>query len=305
MALKQVKNKIISTKKTGQVTKAMEAVSAVKMRKSQERAFQGRPYVRSAMRILARLAASRDGLTHPLVVGGKQESDTNRRLLIVVTSDKGLAGAVNSAVLKQVDGLLAESTPCDIVPIGRKAVEYADRMGLTAFGSYTNVRDDVTISDVEDITKVVFEKFKNGEYSSVEIVYQNFLSTFEQLPTHRQVLPLDPAEIGYVLEGIRPRSGKFSDDTVSNGHNVDYTVEPSTEEVLDSLIPKLVEILIYHALIENKASEHSARMVAMKNATDKSKEVVKALTIKYNKERQAAITAEVSEITAGVAAMSS
>jgi F-type H+-transporting ATPase subunit gamma len=121
----------------------------------------------------------------------------------------------------------------------------------------------------------------------------------------RQILPLDPAEIEYVMKGIRPKSGKWSDEEEAIDRATDYLVEPSIEEVVKSLIPMLINIMVYHALIESKASEHSARMVAMKNATDKSKEVVKSLTIKYNKARQAAITAEVSEITAGVEAMSS
>jgi F-type H+-transporting ATPase subunit gamma len=299
MALKQVKNKIVATKKTGQVTKAMEAVSAVKMRKSQERALSGRPYVRAAIRVLSRLAESRDGLAHPFVLP-RQEGV---RLLVVVTSDKGLAGSVNSAVLKLVDQALLNGESIEVVPIGRKAVEYAARMGLVAHGSYVNLSDDVTISDVLEMSARIFELFTDSKYRSVEVVYQNFLSTFEQLPTRRRVLPLDPAELSSVLLSIRPKSGRYSEETESGATVTDYLIEPSAESVLEGLIPKLIQIMLYHALLESKASEHSARMVAMKNATDKSKELVKSLTIKYNKARQAAITAEVSEITAGAEAM--
>lgn len=299
MALKQVKSKIVATKKTGQVTKAMEAVSAVKMRKSQERAFSGRPYVRAALRILSRIAASQDGLSHPFV----EPRVTGKRLLIVATSDKGLAGSVNSAVLKLVDQAMASGEEIEIVPIGRKAVEYASRMGVVTHGAYTNISDDVTVDDVSLISRQVLELFADREYRSVEIVYQNFLSTFEQLPSRRRVLPIDPAELTAVLAGIRPKTGRFSEEVEAGPALTDYLIEPSPESVLDSLIPRLVQIMIYHALLEGKASEHSARMVAMKNATDKSKELVKSLTIKYNKARQAAITAEVSEITAGAEAM--
>lgn len=298
MALKQVKNKIIATKKTGQVTKAMEAVSAVKMRKSQEKAFQGRPYVRSALRILARLANSRDGLTHPFVL----PRETGKRLLIVVTSDKGLAGAVNSAVLKMVDKRLLAGDSVEVIPVGRKAVEYALRMKLPVFGAYTNISDNVSLEDVKGIAANAFDRYQTGEYRSVEVVYQNFLSTFEQSPTQRRVLPLDPEEIGFILQSIRPKNATSLPDE-TNGHVIDYAIEPSAEAVLETLMPQLVEVMIYHALIESKASEHSARMVAMKNATDKAKEVIKSLTIRYNKARQSAITAEVSEITAGVEAM--
>ena len=300
MALKQVKNKIISTQKTGKVTKAMEAVSAVKMRKSQEKALQGRPYVQAAMKILARLARSQDGLRHSLT----QRRTEGKKLLVIVTSDKGLAGSVNSAVLKKAEEVCQETPSTDVLCVGRKAVDFAAREKHTVLGEYTNVSDEVTVNDIYDMTTKIMEAFTGGEYQSVEVVYQNFLSTFEQVPTKRQMLPLDPAEIEYVMHGIAPESGKFSDDQAEAPANtLDYTVEPSAEVVLDSLIPQLVQIMLYHALIESKACEHSARMIAMKNATDKSKEVVSALTVLYNKERQAAITAEVSEITAGVEAM--
>lgn len=301
MALKQVKNKIISTQKTGKVTKAMEAVSAVKMRKSQQKAFEGRPYVHAALRILSRLAASQDGLKHPLA----QSRNANKRLLVIVTSDKGLAGSVNSAVLKLVEQTVATAdvSSYDAVCVGRKAVEFANRNNIPVIHEYTNVSDDVSIDNVSEIAVAALRGFAAGEYNHVHVIYQNFLSTFEQEPTKRQLLPLDPAEIHYIMRGIKPKAGEFSDETLSADDIVDYTVEPSAEEVLDTLIPQLVQIMLYHALIESKASEHSARMVAMKNATDKSKEVAKALTLVYNKERQAAITAEVSEITGGIEAM--
>lgn len=300
MALKQIKNKIIATKKTGKVTKAMESVSAVKMRKSQERAFTSRPYVHAAMKILARVAQSEALASHPLA----KKRETGKELIVVVTSDKGLAGSVNSAVLKKVDELKAAGVSFDMVAVGRKAVEFAGREGITLLGEYQNVGDDVTLADVYDIASTVVSAFAaDTTYAKVEVIYQNFISTFEQEPTKRQVLPLDPAEVHYILEGIRPRHGKFSADTVSPDVVIDHTIEPDATTVFAALIPQLVQIILFHAFLESKASEHSARMVAMKNATDKSKEVVKSLTIKFNKARQAKITAEISEITAGAEAM--
>lgn len=300
MALKQIKNKIVSTKKTGKVTKAMESVSAVKMRKSQERALASRPYVHAAMRIMAHLAQSDEVVNHPLMA----KREAGNILLVMVTSDKGLAGSVNSAIIKQVDILRANRADCDIIAIGRKATEYASREGLTVLASYTNVSDGVTMDDVYKMTEVALNAYKvSHTYSEVRVVYQNFISTFEQAPTVRKILPLDPSEVHFIMRGIRPKTGKFSDDTVPADEVLSYTIEPSAEAVMNNLIPQLVQILFFHALLESKASEHSARMVAMKNATDKSKEVVKALTIKFNKARQAKITAEISEITAGVAAL--
>lgn len=300
MALKQVKNKIISTKKTGQVTKAMESVSAVKMRKSQERAFAGRPYVHAAMRILSKVAVSSE-LTQSIFTKKREEG---KRIMVIVTSDKGLAGSVNSAVLKMAERTIHKyRAEIEVICVGRKAVEFARREKLHIIEEHTNVSDEVTVDDMYEISRTLFNKFGTGAYKEIEIVYQNFLSTFEQEPTKRQILPLDPEEIHYIMRGIRPKGGKFSEDVEPAIEHISYTIEPSPEKVLESLIPQLVQIIVYHAFLESKASEHSARMVAMKNATDKSKEVIKALTIKYNKERQAAITAEVSEITAGAEAM--
>ncbi len=299
MALKQIKNKIIATKKTGQVTKAMESVSAVKMRKSQERAFAGRPYVHAALRILSQLAQSDQGTSHPLTTP-RTEGGV---LAVIVTSDKGLAGSVNSAVLKQAEILFKENNVVDVIAVGRKAVEFAAREKKTTLVTYTNVSDGITIDDVYDMSEKALEAFKEGSYKKVVVIYQNFISTFEQEPTARQVLPLNTVEIQNIMKGIKPKTGRFSENEVAGDSAVTYSVEPSPEEVLNTLLPQLVQIMFYHALLESKASEHSARMVAMKNATDKSKEVVKALTIKFNNKRQAAITAEVSEITAGVESM--
>lgn len=300
MALKQIKNKIISTKKTGKVTKAMESVSAVKMRKSQLRAFESRPYVRAAMRILARLSQSRDIAEHPL----SEKRSVGKKLVIVVTSDKGLAGSVNSAVLRQVELLRKNGEDFDVVAIGRKAVEFALREKIQVIAEYQNISDGVTMADVYSMADGVIKEFSDSKkYSSVEIVYQNFVSTFEQLPTRRQVLPLKPEEVKAIMLDIRPKTGKYSDDEGKDETPSQYQIEPNATAVFDVLIPQLVQILIFYSLLESKASEHSARMVAMKNATDKSKEVAKALTLVYNKARQAAITAEVAEITGGMEAM--
>lgn len=300
MALKQIKNKIVSTLKTGKVTKAMEAVSAVKMRKSQERAFLSRPYVHTAMQILARVSASDAVGQHPLAT----KRAAGKRLVVLVTSDKGLAGSVNSSVLKEVERMIAVGEKPDVITIGRKAYEFAGRENLTILNHYTNVSDDVTLADVYAMADVVLKAFADAaEYEKVEVIYQNFISTFEQSATKRQILPLDPTEIHYIMRGIRPKTGKFSESVLAPDQVTNYRIEPNAEAVLNTLIPQLVQIMIFHALMESKASEHSARMVAMKNATDKSKEVAKALTLVYNKQRQAAITAEVAEITGGMEAM--
>lgn len=299
MALKHVKNKITATKKTGKVTKAMESVSAVKMRKSQERALGGRPYVRTALSILTELVGSAGDVRHPLA----ETNASSRTLLVIVTSDKGLAGSVNSAVLKHAEAFLRDGADVDAVCVGRKAVDFARRNNVPVIGEYTNVGDDVVLADIRDMVTHAITGYQNNSYGSVYVIYQNFISTFEQAPITRQLLPLDSDELRELAAGIIPASGRYSDTARIESSGLAHDIEPSADAVLDTLLPQLISIILYHALLESKASEHSARMVAMKNATDKAKELVKALTIEYNKERQAAITAEVSEITACAEAM--
>ena len=298
MSLKQIKSKIISAQKTGQVTKAMESVSAVKMRKSQNRAFLSRPYIQSAIKVLWQLSDSPDGIRHPFA----KKHSHGKTLAILVTSDKGLVGSVNSAVLKQCDLLPADT---DFITLGRKATEYTARLDGETLASYTNLSDQVAVADVVSIADRVFEAYGTGRYKTVVIIYQNFISTFEQEPTKRAILPLDSDELKLMMREIKPKVGKFSNAVVptDEGGRGFYTVEPSAEEVLDTLIPQLIQIMVYHAVIESKASEHSARMVAMKNATDKSKDMVRELQLAFNQARQAAITAEVSEITGGIEAL--
>ena len=251
------------------------------------------------MRILQRLSSSQEGISHPFA----QKRPLGKKGLVIVTSDKGLAGSVNSAVLKRALQIFTENKDIDVIAIGRKAVEFARREKKDLIGEYTNVADEITLTDVYDMSQKVMDSFGKGTYSDVAVLYQNFLSTFEQEPTKRTILPIDPSEISYIMKGIKPKTGKWSVDSSDQDVKITYEIEPSAEEVLDTLIPQLVQIMLYHALLESKASEHSARMVAMKNATDKSKEVAKALTLVYNKERQASITAEVAEITGGMEAM--
>lgn len=300
MALKQIKNKIIATKKTGKVTKAMQAVSAVKMRKSQERALQSRPYAELALRMLARMSEANEPILAPYTAS----RENGKALYIIVTSDKGLAGSVNSAVLKLAEKVLA-SRELDVIAIGRKAVEFVGRQqNANLVASFTNVSDSVTIEDVYKIAESAWIGFEAKSYKSVHVVYQNFVSTFEQKPTVRQILPLAVSDLAEMIADIAPKSGKFMNEkTEVKSLQKVYTIEPDAETVLGTLIPQLARIMVFQALIETKACEHSARMVAMKNATDNSKELTKKLTLMFNRKRQAAITAEVSEITGGIEAM--
>lgn len=296
MALKDVKAKIQATHRTHKVTRAMEAVSAVKMRKTQQVALGGRTYARSALSVLARLSGSADLKRNPLAV----ERAVKNTALVVITSDKGLAGALNSGVIKAAAAAVAGKSPetVRVYAYGRKGEEYFARRGYTIEKAVENKRDDVPVSVMEELSQELSAGFTAGLFDEVVAVYSNFKSTFEQVPTARRLLPLSLEHMKQLVADILPTRGKWSTD-VSTESPTAYAVEPAADVILQVLVPKLVAVSLYHMLLEGKASEHSARMVAMKNASDKSKEVAHALTRKFNKIRQAAITREVSEIVGG------
>ena len=303
MALKDIKGKIQATKRMHTVTRAMEAVSAVKMRKTQQTALAGRTYARAAMAVLSRLAGTRHVKEHPL--GASRNG--NKLALIIMTSDKGLAGALNSGVIKRAVEALEDRAIEDVViyAFGKKGEEFFRRRGYTIARAEENKRDDVEVSLMEDLVGELTEGFLMGRFDKVIAVYSNFKSTFEQVPTMRRLLPLSLPALQEIVEGITPEKGKFAEEDSAVAAPETYEVEPSADEVLSILIPRLAAVALYHMLLESKASEHSARMVAMKNASDKSKEVTRDLTRVYNKVRQAAITREVSEIVGGREALAS
>jgi len=298
--LKSIKTKILSYKKTGTVTHAMEAVSAVKMRKGQERALSGRAYAAAALSVLERLSSTADIARHPLM--REREGKT---ALIVVTSDKGLAGALNSGVIRKLETELRErglgTQDVVVYAFGRKGGEYFTSRGYSVESVRTNVSDGISEDEMRDMTAAIIGR---EDISSVLVAYQNFISTFEQHPTVRQIVPIQPDTMQEIVKGIRPAKGKYAPHHAEDfAHPAVYTIEPDADAVLSVLLPKLLNIAVFHALLESKASEHSARMVAMKSATDKARDMAKGLTRTYNKVRQASITREVSEITSGIEAM--
>jgi len=304
MSLKIIKNKIRSIDKTRKVTKAMGAVSAVKMRKSQERALTSRPYAKSALTILTRVSGCLEGRNHPL----SEKREEKKICLGVITSDKGLAGSLNSAVLKNAIRIIKErnykNKQMHIISVGRKAKDFFNSRGFNVVKSYENISDSIHTKDMREITDNLIVSYTKKEYDKVYIVYTQFLSTFEQTAVVRRLLPLSVPALFETVESIKPRHGKFSNESREEDRNInEYTVEPSPDEVFDELLPFLLNIEVYHALVESKASEHSARMVAMKNASDKAEEMSDELNLKYNKARQGSITREVSEIIGGMEAM--
>jgi F-type H+-transporting ATPase subunit gamma len=303
MSLKQLKGKIRATLRTNKVTKAMEAVSAVKMRASQQRALSSRPYAEAALSVLSRISGSQEVASHALM----QERRENRVLIVLVTSDKGLAGALNSSILKQLDIVLRTknnaSEVFSFVCLGKKGYEYVSRRGFRVHKEFLNMQDGVSLGDMEAVSRITTELFLNQSIDACYVLYTNFKSTFEQEPVLRKILPLTRTSLQSIVQGIVPQKGKFADATKELSRVPTYSIEPSPEDILSVLLPKLVSVMFYHALLEAKASEHSARMVAMKNASDKSKEMAKDLSHEFNGVRQALITREVSEIVGGIEAM--
>lgn len=302
--LKQIKTKIVAMKKSQTVTKAMEAVSAAKMRKAQNKALSGRAYARAAASVLSRVAGSRDLASHPLAA----VRPLRKALYVVITSDKGLAGALNSAVLRaaaadiKTSGLSADSVA--IVAVGRKAQEYFATRGYAILKYYPNTAD-LTSLEMREIVDNTAKLFVEGGVDAVRVAYQNFVSTFEQRATLRTVFPLSLEQLSAVVGDIAPARGALADrgQVVESSQPMSYTLEPGETTVLNAILPMLAGVIVYHALLESQASEHSARMVAMKSASDKAGEKEHQLTLSFNKARQASITREVSEITGGMEAM--
>lgn len=304
MSLKQIKNKIKSVAKTRQVTKAMEAVSAAKMRKSQDKAFQLRPYAAAAFRVLHRV--SHKGIEKHAYL---QERSAGKTLVIVIVSDRGLAGNLNNGVLRKVmqycneHGLTPQNT--DIIVHGRKAADFFGARGFTIIQNQTSKADYPNIEEIETILTKSSAAFLAETYREVFVAYPNFISTFEQTPVLRKLFPINEAQVQEAIRSLAKGKSHANHEEQSPEEPSDalYLFEPDEASVLDTVLLYLAKVFLYHALLEAKASEFSARMVAMKNAQDKAQEIGKALNITYNKARQSAITREISEIVGGMEAL--
>lgn len=301
MTLKAIKSKIRSVEKTHQVTKAIEAVSAAKMRRAQEAALLARPYARTAFSILKRISASKHTLTNARPV--------KKTLMVLVTSDRGLAGNLNNAVLKETLRVFREKELTDkntgIIAIGKKGYEYFYKRGFAIEQHFPFFDRNVSTATLQKLTDDLTLFFTSGAYDEVIVVYTNFISTFVQEPVTRKIFPVDVNSVSEIIKGIVPERGKYAEMKAANEDVLsgEYTFEPSQAKVLDELLPFLVRVELYHSILETAASEHSARMVAMKNAAGKAKDMIKDLTLTYNKERQSIITREMGEIIGGIEAL--
>ena len=298
-----IKKRIRSTKNIKQITKAMQAVAAVKMRRSEEVALRARPFAAAALHILTSVThgGGEDSEHSPLL----RKREVKKACLVIITSDKGLAGSFNTNVLRAGDSFLMSSkVPTDIVAVGKKALEYYRRRGRKIAGDFQHIGDSVDVSETKPISLLLSELFTSGVYDSITLIYTNFDSALKQTVIRRPLLPFTRESLEGIVAGISPSSGKYSkQEPTENTLSVSYLFEPSPKQVLNELLPILLDIEIYHAVLEANASEHSSRMVAMKNASENAGDLIDTLTVAYNKSRQAQITRELSEITAGTEAL--
>ncbi|MFN8633462.1 MAG: ATP synthase F1 subunit gamma [Chloroflexota bacterium] len=277
-SLRDIRRRIRGIRNTAQITKAMELVAASRMRRAQQRVLAARPYAETMRSFIAELASVAGGSSaddlHPLL----EQRPVDTVGIILLTTDRGLCGALNSNVIRRASELiLAQTQAVELLTIGRKGQEFMARRGYTIFASVIGLGDRPSYDQVIPIARNVMESFMERRMDECYLVYPEFVSTLTQRPKVQKILPIAPA-------GDVPTK------------RVDYIFEPDPKSILDELLPRYVEVLIYEALLEMQASEQSARMVAMRNANQNAQDLIKDLTLVYNKTRQAAITREVTEI---------
>jgi F-type H+-transporting ATPase subunit gamma len=256
----------------------MEMVSASKMRRAQEQTLASRPYEHKLAEIMHVIGKNSDAALHPLL----QTPDSDKYLVVIISSDKGLAGPLSTNLFKRVEEFVHDKD-CEFITFGKKAREYITKTNRKLIAEFSQVPDRVRMDTVLPAVELLMESFKKGEYKAVIMAHMEFISTLAQKPVLYQLLPLSKE----LLNEQAAQEVEFTE----------YTFEPNPKDVLDSLLPNYIELHLFQTVLDSKASEHSARMVAMKNASDNAKEIMGSLQLVYNKSRQASITKELLDIT--------
>jgi F-type H+-transporting ATPase subunit gamma len=283
---REIRTKIKSVQNTRKVTRALEMVSASKIRKAQELMKASRPYARAMRQLIGHIAKANTEYKHPFLI---ERAEVKRVGYIVVSTDRGLCGGLNSNLFRRLLGEIRawqeKGVEVDIVAIGTKANAFFKRLKVNLVGSATHLGERPKVERLIGVIKVMLDAYTEKRIDRLTLVYNDFVNTMTQKATLDQLLPLLPS------------------DQLETSHDWDYIYEPSAETVLDHVLTRYIESLVYQATLENLASEHAARMVAMKSAGDNAKKAIDSLTLIYNKVRQAAITQEISEIVGGAAAV--
>lgn len=282
-SLRDIKSRITSTKKTSQITKAMEMVSASKWNRGVMNAKSFVPYMEKIQEVTAAIALGSKNSNHPML----QSRPVKKTGYLVITSDRGLAGAYNSNVLRQVYQTIKNRHKSNdefaVIAIGRVGRDFFAKRGMNVVLDIVGISDQPSFADIKNIASSTVGMFSDGTFDELYMFYSHYVSAIQQDVTEKKLLPLT--------------------DIAPSGKLTSYEFEPSAEEILDVLLPQYAESLIYGALLDSKASEHAARMTAMRNATDNAKELINALSLSYNRARQAAITQEITEIVGGASAL--
>jgi F-type H+-transporting ATPase subunit gamma len=280
-SLRDIRRRIKSVKNTAQITKAMQMVAASKMRKAQQAALHSRPYALLLNRILVSLRNRIDQKLNPLL----EKREVKKELVVLLSTDKGLCGGLNTNLFREVANFDTQST--QFVSVGRKGTQFLARTKRNVIADFP-LKDNPTFLETKAISKFVIERFLSGDADKVTVVYPRFVNTLTQKPTALPLLPITSyEEAGLPGDAVPPIPEPEGD----------ILFEPSPEKILENVVPYYVHFLLFQTLRNTRASEHSARMVAMKSATDNAKDIVKDLTLEYNKARQAAITKELLEIS--------
>jgi F-type H+-transporting ATPase subunit gamma len=283
---REIKTKIKSVQNTRKVTRALEMVSASKIRKAQERMKASRPYARAMKQVIGHLAQANSEYQHPYLV---ERAETKRVGYIIISSDRGLAGGLNNNLFRKLLGEIrkwhAQGVEVDVVTIGQKASVFFRRIQVEMLASVTHLGDQPRVEQLVGVIKVMLDAYSAGAVDKVFLSYNDFVNTMTQRAAFDQLLPL------------------AASDTAVAHHDWDYLYEPDAATVLEHVLTRYIESLVYQAVLENVASEHAARMVAMKAASDNANKLIDTLNLVYNKARQAAITQEISEIVGGAAAV--
>src|SRR5579859_3815622 len=292
-SLRDIRRRIRSIRNTAKITKAMELVAASRLRRAQMRVMAARPYseaIRALVAELGALAPTSGEALHPLLV----QREVRAVGVLLVTPDRGLAGALNTNIIRRGTELILETERTDgrtvqVVTVGRKGQDFLARRGRSLLGTFTGMVASVRYDDVIPIARVITDSYISGAIDRAVLVYPRFISTLSQRPEVVQLLPIEPSEAA----------------REPGARRLDYIFEPDPQAILEQLLPRYVEVLIYQAVLETAASFFSAQMVAMRNATDNAKDLVESLSLTYNKVRQANITNQVTEIASAAEAMAS
>ncbi len=280
---RDIRRRIKSVKNTSQITKAMQMVAAAKMRKAQNAALAGRSYADLLRTVLGSLSGLGEDEAHALL----QTREVKKELVLVIATDKGLCGALNTNLFREVAKFDPAKTV--FVVVGRKAMQYLTRAQRTVLADF-NIKENFHFLEAKQVSKFCMDKFVAGEVDRVSVAFTDFVNTLTQVPSVRQLLPITSFDVADVLSS--------ADKKIEAAHDATpYVFEPDANGVLEAVLPHYVHFQVYQMILDSRASEHSARMVAMKNATDNAKQLIKDLTLEYNKVRQAAITTEILEIS--------